>query len=194
MLRTSAFINVTTPKEKAKYVDACWDILQASYANIGGFQSAASKEELIAETSLWKMVRKNDAIVACAIYKPKFGRKCIAYGTNGSAEGKKAVVEVLRADLGRSWVECSGAVERSLLKLGGEKYRVPARYAEKLTGKKCKVSKDGWHYTRDLNGHIHEKLIIGTPTGIEIERTLEPEVLEARVIGVVRKLDQLRDP
>lgn len=104
------------------------------------------------------------------MYKSQFGRKAIASATNGTSEGKNALFEIYKEDLTRAWTECSGPVEKVLKKLGGDSYIVPAKYAEQLTGKEVVISEDGLHYTRTIGGHSHEKIIIGTPTGITIER------------------------
>lgn len=172
MLRTSAFINLLTSKEKAKYADKCWDLLQRAYKDIGGFHSSPSPEALIADHFMWKLGRKNGEIVAVAVYKAQYGRKRVASATDGSAVGKQVLMEIYREDLRRAWTECSGAVERLLVKLGGDAYKIEAEFAEQLTGKPCTPSEDGYHYTRDIGGHPHEKVIIGSPQGFAARRAV----------------------
>lgn len=142
---------------------------------------------------MWKCNRKNGVIVAVVIYKKRYGRKGIGMATDGSAAGKRALTEIFQEDLKRSWVECSGAVEKILLRTGGEKYVVPAVYAETLTGKKCTPSEDGKHYTRTIAGHDHEKIILGTPEGIHIERDVAKATqsqLQERAAKVARVLSR----
>lgn len=164
-MRTASFINLLTPKEKAEYSEVCWDILQKAYANIGGFGSAQTPEDLAKDTFLWKLNRKGGKIVAVRIYKAQYGRKAIASATDGSHAGKAVLMEIFKEDLTRAWTECSGAVEKILMRMGGDKYIVPAEYAAKLTNKSdIEISEDGLHYTRKIADHRHEKVIIGSPT------------------------------
>lgn len=170
-VRVAKFVNLLTPRDKAKYVDVAWDMLQAAYSDIGGFKSSASKEDLVHDSYLWKLNTRKGKVVALCVYKKQYGRKMIGLATDGSSEGKSALLEILKEDLTRAWLECSGAVERMLMKLGGDKYIVPAQYASKLTGKQVIPSEDGIHYTRKIGGDMYEKVIIGTPEGMEIDRT-----------------------
>lgn len=170
---SESFINAFTPEEKEKYGKEVWDILQKSYASIGGFHSANNIEELIRDSYLWKMNRKNGKIVAVRIYKDKHGRKSIAAGTDGSEEGKKALFMTMRDDvkLGRSWGEVSGKMEGILIKKFNAQ-PVPNKYAEKILGKKImKLNPDGYHYTRLIGGHPHEKVIlVGNDVGKFIDK------------------------
>ena len=76
-------INLHKTEDKALYADEVWDILNKSYSKIGGFKSAASKEELVDKSGLWKLITRNGEITALNIYKNQYGRKSIATGTNG---------------------------------------------------------------------------------------------------------------
>lgn len=156
------FVNAHTPEEKAPYAEIVWDILQQSYGAIGGFKGAANAEELVHTPGLWKLSRRNGKIVAVALYKDLYGRKAIAFGTDGSIDGKRDFYNLRDADLklNRMWVEASGAIEKVLLKAGAKP--IPAKYASALTGKEIlNISDDGYHYTRLLQGHPHEKIIFG---------------------------------
>jgi hypothetical protein len=167
-LKTSSFLNLLTHKEKAKYVDVCWDLLQNAYKAIGGFKSSASKGDLVNDHFLWKLGRKGGRIVAVAVYKKQYGRKRVASATDGSAEGKQVLREIYKEDLSRAWTECSGAVEKTLMNLGGGNFRIPVQYATTLTGKQVQPCSDGYHYVRNIGGHAHEKIIIGTPQNLKI--------------------------
>jgi predicted ATP-dependent protease len=65
------YITLIKPEDRTQYVDLVWDMLQQTYKKLGGFKSARDKEDLIADSSIWKMVRKNGKIVAVSIYKDK---------------------------------------------------------------------------------------------------------------------------
>ena len=155
-------INAFSNDLKSRYADEIWDIMEKSYASIGGFQSASSTDELINDTGLWKLVRRGDKITAAIIYKDKHGRKAIAMGTDGSIQGKRDYFMLTGDDvkLGRSWAEVSGAPEKIMARMGAEP--IPAKYANLLTGKEIlAVNPDGIHYTRLIAGHPHEKAIYG---------------------------------
>ena len=174
---TEKYINVFNPNDKQKYVDEVWNVLQRSYAPIGGFLSASNKNELIDDSWLWKIVKKDNKIKAVSIYKDKFGRKSIASGTDGSVEGREYVKQIMRDNMKFSntnaWAEVSGAPEYLLLKFGGKK--IPNKYAAKITGKQIiSLNDDGFHYTRMIAGEPHEKIIIGNVDFNKVPG-LEPE-------------------
>lgn len=161
-LLNERILNLTTPHQKAAHANEVWDLLQQAYQKIGGFKSAASVDELVHETGLWKLVLRNGTVTAANIYKDAHGRKTIASGTNGSTQGKADYQMVKKDDLRykRAWAEVSGPVEKVMIKSGAEP--IPARFAEFLTGKKVlEFAPDGFHYTRLIAGHPHEKVIYG---------------------------------
>jgi hypothetical protein len=169
------YVNLLTVDEKRKYVDEVWDMLQKAYAPIGGFKSAASKEELIDDSSMWKLVRRNGKIVAVFIYKDKFGRKSIACATDGSDQGKADLIKTKSDDtkMRRAWAEVSGKVESIMIK--AKAVPVSNKYAAKLTGKEILgYDVDGVHYTRLIAGEPHVKAIYGFPKiDPEVEQELE---------------------
>jgi hypothetical protein len=158
------YINAIQPEDKQKYAQQVWDILQASYANLpGGFATAATIEELIEKSWLWKMVKRDGKIVAVQIYKDKYGRKGIAGGSDGSSIGKTEVGKIIADDLklNRSWAEVSGSPERIMTTLGATP--TPNTLAAMLTGKEIlSLNPDGYHYTRLIGGKPLEKIIFGT--------------------------------
>ncbi len=158
------YINVIRPKDKQKYASQVWDILQNSYASLpGGFATAATIDELIEKSWMWKLVKKDDKIVAVQIYKDQYGRKGIAGGTDGSSTGKAELNKIVISDikLNRSWAEVSGAPEHIMTKFGASP--IPNILAAKLTGKEIlSLNDDGFHYTRLIAGKPYEKIIFGT--------------------------------
>jgi hypothetical protein len=155
-------LNALTSVQKRRYADDVWEILQQSYRKIGGFQSASSVAELIADSGIWKIVVRDGKISAVKIYKDRYGRKSIAAGTDGSAQGKRDLIMLISDDtkLNRSWVEVSGPLEQLMVRVGARP--IPAKYAAALTGKKImSISDDGLHYTRLIAGNPHEKIIYG---------------------------------
>src|ERR1700741_3909740 len=146
---TEHIVNLLTPQDKQKYAIVVWDLLQQSYAPAGGFHSAASPEELITKSGLWKLMRRDGKITVAAIYRDQNGRKSIAAGTDGSQQGKKDYMAIKNADvsMNRAWAEVSGAPEKILLRSGAKP--IPAKFAPLLTGKEIvEYNPDGFHYTR----------------------------------------------
>lgn len=178
---TETYINAIKPEQKQKYAEQVWDMLQASYAGLpGGFATAATIEELIQKSLLWKMVKRDGKIVAVQIYKDQYGRKGIAGGTDGSSIGKSEFSKIVADDikLNRSWAEVSGSPERIMTKLGAQP--IPNTLAAMLTGKEIlEINPDGYHYTRLIAGEPHEKIMFGTvnlPADVVSRIESHPEV------------------
>lgn len=147
-----------------KYADEVWDILQTSYAPIGGFLSAPDVESLIAESWLWKLVKKGGKVIAVSVYKNHRGRKLIGGGSDGSKLGKHWLFHILEEDLRmvdrNSWSEVSGALEHKMLKMGG--VPVPNTLVGEILNKDIiNLNPDGFHYTRLIAGKEVEKMLIG---------------------------------
>lgn len=160
------YITLTDNINMNKYIDVVWDMLQATYKDIGGFLTAKSKNELIKKSSLWKLVRKNNKIVAVAIYTSKHGgRKLIAVAADGTSIGKDALYSIIREDIKmmtqrQAWAEVSGKMEYLYNKFGG--VVVPSKYIQDiLRGKEISNQKSDGHYSRYIKGTPHEKIIFG---------------------------------
>ena len=76
-------INTSSRQDKLKYKDEVWNILQLSYQYIGGIKGSgfSSADEMVEKIPYWKLVKKNDKIVAVMLYKDKNGRKMVACGS-----------------------------------------------------------------------------------------------------------------
>lgn len=156
-------INLHNKSDIEKYIDDIWDIMQLTYKPLGGFLTANSKEELVNKVDFAKVIRKNNKIVAAALYKDKYGRKAIAKGFDGTEIGKDAVKMIYKEDVeqNRSWGEFSGGAEKLMLKNGG--IPLPNTLAKDILQKPIiSLNPDGFHYTREINGEPHEKIIIGS--------------------------------
>lgn len=189
---TERFVNaIGDDKKKEEYVDQVWDILQKSYAAIGGVKGNGfkSKEDMIKNIPFWKMVVNNGKVFAVVLYKDKSGRKSVAVGTDGSDYAKKHVASIFKDDIKRSYGEKSKGALGFLLKT------VPWDVLEQfiLTPiEVAKISKDDeiipivtvpkkewpedaqialdkhpnliqYGYLREIGGHLHFKIMIGTP-------------------------------
>ena len=157
-------VNAFDNSKKQQYADQVWNIMQQSYKNIpGGFGTAASVEELIDKSGLWKLIVRNGVVTAANVYKDTAGRKSVASGTNGTPQGKKDWVLIKSEDvkLGRAWGEVSGSAERAMAKMNAKP--LSNKFAAALTGKEIiEFNPDGLHYTRLIAGEPHEKIIYGT--------------------------------
>lgn len=159
------FVNIFDSNNKEQYLDEVWNLLQIAYKIIGGFQSVTSKNELLNTAGLWKLVRKDNKIIACTLYKDQFGKKCYAVASDSTFDGKKALLKILEEDLkfDRSWYEVSGKLESIMKK--HKAYPIPVDIAEKILNKTGKIllskNTDGYHYTRLINGNPHEKIMFG---------------------------------
>lgn len=153
-------------EDQKKYIDDVWNILESSYASIGGTHS--SKEELLEDGVMWKLVRRHNKIVAAVIYKMKFGRKAFLAGTDGTKEGKEGLYSIIREDASQedrhAWIEVSGKPEYLYKKYGH--VPIPNDIAEKILARMGKSveekSADGYHYTRQIGEDHYEKIMMGT--------------------------------
>lgn len=164
------FINLfNADKDKEKYKDIVWDLLQKSYAPLGGIKGSGfeSPDAMVKKIKLWKLYLKNGKIVAGILYKDKNYRKAVAVFTDGSKEGKEALKQMLKDDLSRSVIEVSHSLKKFLeknLPSFVNKYKIPCKYAQKLLpNDEIECDKDGYQYYRDIGGEKIKKLMLGIP-------------------------------
>lgn len=165
------YITPISVDDRLKYADEVFNILNKSYDRIGGLFGINSPEDLVKQSSLWKLVRRNGKIVAARIYSDKRGgRKAIASGTDGSPEGKKGLYDIIKEDINFSdrnaWAEVSGAIEHIYKKYGA--IPIPNTEAQKILGPNKKIvelNPDGYHYKRAIgtDNIIKEKVLVGFP-------------------------------
>ena len=190
------FINAVRndPKSQAikqKYKDQVWDLLQKSYAPIGGIKGSgfANVDDMVNRIPMWKMAVRDGRVRAVILYKDSGGRKSVAIGTDGTDEGARFLDEMFQQELTRSYSEKSKAALGKLMKLIPwstlEKYLMtPDRVAElrpedriipvtdvdpedlptdaRITLTKYPQLK-GFGYLRDLGGVLTFKVMSGTP-------------------------------
>ena len=161
---TEHFVNLLDSREKQKYLEVIWPLIELSYSRIGGY--TGSKESLVQDTSLWKLVRRDGKIVAGQLFKDKLGNKMVcgfSDGTDlGKNEFKRLIVDILRRNKG--WMEASGIIEYILSQ---HMNPMPIEKALKVLaalGKEpVSVNSDGFHYTRMIKGKPHQKAMFGIP-------------------------------
>lgn len=160
---------------RKEHADEISGILKSSYIPVGGYGGLGSGSEaehnaihadIHHPDHFIKASRRNGKIVAVSIYKKTgFGRKTIASGTDGSLHGKKDFLKIKEEDRDQtprhSYSEVSDKPEAISAKLGVPK--VPNTEVGKILSKKITKDADGYHYTRDIGGHPHKKVMVGNP-------------------------------
>lgn len=184
------FIGPGSTPQREKWADQAWDILQKSYAPIGGIKGSGFeyKQDMIAKIPFWKIYTKGDKLVAAVFYKDKGGRKIVAIATDGSDLGKKIVGDIFRASLGVSYGEKSGPALATMMKtvpweelqnflltpaqlskISGERVVPVAEHGIEKLDEKDKFTYDKfpklipYFYVRELGGKTHLKVAMGTP-------------------------------
>ena len=170
---------------KKKYADEVWDMLNKSYAKVGGLHGSgfSSKEDMIKNIPFWKMITRNGKLVAVILYKDKGGRKRVAMGTDGTIEGKQAMIDTNKEEIKmqRSYVEISGpSLSMFLRKIPGfESTCIPYRKVSGIIDDEIKRPPENdpeilkhpelkdYFYQRMIGGSWHTKLMTGKP-GVEM--------------------------
>ena len=175
------FVNLLgNDPQKADYVDVVWDMITKSYARIGGIQGKgfSTKEELMSNIPFWKLVRKDNNIVAGAFYRDKLGRKRVAVATDGTDQGKQALGSIMAEDFDRAYFEVSDPSLGFMVKQVGlsfvEQYARSLEQAQGMNKDELQSAPaDDPHvvkypslvnnfYQRNIGGHMHTKIMLGT--------------------------------
>lgn len=188
------FINVIATRDdeaRVKYAAAVFDLLQKTYASIGGIKGSgfASKEDMIANIPFWKLYFQGDRLIVAVLYKDKSGRKGVALGTDGSAKAKSILAQILKETAKVSFGEYSKGVLVFIFKNINieflRPYIVPAVKVSELLDTKIIIPtqeyvndnlepsdqalynryKDWreYFYVREIGGKLFLKMMIGTP-------------------------------
>lgn len=188
------FIGPNSREQREKWADQVWDILQKSYAPVGGIKGSgfSSKQEMIDKIPFWKIFTRGDKVLMAVFYKDKGGRKTVAIATDGSAEAKKIVGDVYNASLKVSYGEKSGPALGLLMKTVDhdvlQNFLMKPEVVAKLTKKDVQSVYDfgpdnldavdlrAWNrfpelrpyfYVRQLGNEYHMKVTVGT-AGLKI--------------------------
>ena len=161
------YVNLFDKTKMLQYKDEVWDILQKSYQKAGGMLGMESPEQLVDETDMWKLCRRNGKINAALCYSLKRGGRKTCYGgCDMTPAGKEDFYKIMKADMeqtGRKvWAEVSDAIEHIYVdKMNAP--AIPAEVAQKILKDKKfdKIDNDGFHYWRNIGGESKRKLMIG---------------------------------
>lgn len=182
-LVNETFTNLFKGDDFSKWKDQAYELLQRSYAPIGGLLGVPDADALVNDSDMWKIYRKGNKILAIIIYTFKrTGRKLTACGclqnpdpnsvTGFSADpvAKAWLYKIINDDMHRrdGWAEVDRKMERICRREGG--VPIPVEVAAILMKGKnfTKVDPDGYHYWRIIGGEEHEKIIIANPDGAQI--------------------------
>ena len=185
---TERFFNAINTNDKTKYATIVWDMIQQSYAPIGGIRGSgfANIEDMIRYNYMWKVGLSNSTPVMVTIYKKSSHgsyndlRKMVAMGTNGSKEGIEMAKQVLKADLstGRAFGEFSGSVFGAAKKLYPPEVLttmlIPAVDVAHILQKKIIIGAgtdmrtsgandpyEPYYYQREIGNKMHTKVAYG---------------------------------
>lgn len=184
------FVNlIKDDPKKSQYIDAVWDMIQKSYAPIGGIKSNGfQNKEAMMSLPFWKIGTVKGKPVAVTIYKDKGGRKSVASATDGSDEGKMRIKNMMANELKRSYGEKSKAALGTALKVTPpdvmKQFLILPKDVQALDpkdkiipikGYKGELPKDAkltldkypylidYGYLRDFSGTMLFKVMMGTP-------------------------------
>jgi predicted kinase len=139
---TEKFINLIGDRsldQKNQYKQQVFDLLQSSYASIGGIKGSGfdSADDMVANIPFWKLAVKDGKLVAVLLYKDKQGRKSVAAGTDGSRVGKLTLQNMVSAESDRSYAEKSKAALSLAIKnmtpAEKSKYLIPVSQVKNIT-------------------------------------------------------------
>lgn len=182
---TERFINLL-PRDADKknaLKDEVYAMLQKAYADQGGIAGSgfSSPDDMVERIPFWKIVRKNNRIVAVGMYKDTAGRKRVAVATDGTPQGKQAAAEMALSDLtqGRAYGEVSGkSLSFARKQFDIKPFLIPFDQAAKMLAKRGddaqRPAEDDpevirhpdlkdYFYTRIIGGEPHTKVMVGTP-------------------------------
>ena len=167
MKSQSTTIVIKRTETKEKYLDSVYAILEESYSHVEGGLNFENKEDLLVNTSVWKLIYFGEQLIGVVVYKAKLGLKLVALGLVKVYKelAKKRLYRLLRTSLTKTWMEISEGFEAFVLKIKGvEEFVHPCSLAQVFTQKQIiEQCSDGVHYKREINGVIKTKLIVGTP-------------------------------
>jgi len=185
-LLTERYFNAFKPEDKKKYAQEIWDMLQRSYAPIGGIHGSGfnSIDDMVNANHMIKVGIRNGKPVMAAIYKNKDGaRKKVAMGTDGSDEGIALARDSLKAEFttGRAYGEISGPVMGAVKKMIAPEilstFLVPASEVSAMINKEITPGAgpdmrtmgendpyNQFYYQRNIGGEMHTKVAYGDPT------------------------------
>ena len=182
-------IGAVNQPTRDKYRDQVWDILQKSYAGIGGIKGSGFKDpQDMDNIPMWKLIMLNGEVQGVIMYKDKQGRKAVAIGSNGSQYAKDKIEDIYRNDLTRSYSEKSKSALGFMMKKTPwdrlKQYMIRPDMVRHIMGEDIipisSLAREDWPldaqvsinnypqlldygYLRELGGELVFKVMTGTP-------------------------------
>lgn len=100
-LITEHIVNCISKDDMRKYGNEVWNnILEPSYRYCGGIKGVKSIDDLIGDSDMWKLTRKDGRIVSVIIYSTKRGngRKICLFGKEPTKVGSDALKKQIEDD------------------------------------------------------------------------------------------------
>ena len=176
------FVTCFEPADMAQWLDQVWDMLNAAYSYAGGVKGI-TKDQLIPESDLWKLVRRGQKITAAVLYTMKRGgRKACYMASDGSDQGKDDLSMIISEDARMkdrdAWQEVSGRAIKYFLRRGH--LPVPNTVAQKILSDKPfdELKDDGWFYTRKIGGEPPTKIMVSRSRGVEAPEEVINQIIE----------------
>lgn len=163
-------INPEHEKFREQHRTEIHNLLRNAYKDIGGYGGHVhgSKAESDAihkdiDNSMIKATKRDGKITAVNLYKKQFGRKSIAVATDGTQQGKQDFLKTKIEDneFKRAWGEVSGKSETIARKINTP--IISSSRAQELLNKNVTRHDDSEHYTREIGGQPHRKIMVGYP-------------------------------
>ena len=182
-------ITIKNDIEFNKWADKVWDMLELSYADVGGLQSYRDFNDFVKKRHIIEIVISEDGnLLSCATYRRIEGSlKLTAIGCDQSQIGKLALEQIIQNNIINSdlhyWAEVSGAIEHYFKKHNG--FPMPNTLASKIlqiNENDIKLSnKDKVHYSRPIgiNREYYTKMIFG----IKSEEIFQQAIQEVENYG-----------
>ena len=189
-LITEHFVNLFKKEDMAKYADEIYKMMEKCYEYCGGMTGMSSPQQLIDETTMWKLVRRSNKITAGIVYNDKRGGRKMCYCFNdGTEQGVKDCKKIMQEDSllpdRHAWGEFSGKAVSTMFNQGA--MPIPASIAQEIMKDKefIEIKPDGYYYTRKIGGAPHTKLMMGNPR----ERVEVPSEVCKELKALARKYE-----
>ena len=160
--------------DRLEYKEKLYEMVKISYAKIGVPASDASYA--LKYPLWWLYVNGEGEPIAFNCFKEtKYGLKSSLAGSDGSSEGKRVLVDLIRNKFRTNGIygEVSHSVKEIALAAGAPV--VPVEFVAEILGKEIEPADDGKHYFRTITnvGRV-KKMMLGKPRGIDIHAASDP--------------------
>ena len=189
---TEHFVNCKSAEDMEKYKQQVWSILNKSYEYCGGMVGMDNVEQLIEETTLWKIITRDHKVSAVCVYGSKRGGRKICYlGSVNTEQGKNDLKSILKEDgkeINRhSWGEFSGKAATVAMKQGMMPIKANLAKLIMYDKKFIEVKPDGYFYTRNIGGNPHTKIMLGNYDNSDIN--IDNDFIE-KIKELAKKYDE----